>query len=148
MSFLGNVFNKAAGKSIPVYLTTSGPTFWRPTGTISQAAKDLAFAKTKAAFEAGSLFKDDDMKNIDSLKVTYVAVQSVSFGVMLLIQDRHMSHESEDDPNAHYSVQGEDSSGFKVNDGHVQQDESKQTVNNHLPLLCYHSADFIEQRSN
>jgi hypothetical protein len=47
MLLLGNVFNKATGKSTPVYLTNSGPSFWRPTGAASQAAKDLALAKTK-----------------------------------------------------------------------------------------------------
>lgn len=107
MSFLGNVFNKAAGKSIPVYLATSSQTFWRPTRIISQKVKNLAFTKTKAAFKSGNLFKDDDMKNMASLKIT------------------HMPHESENDRNSHYSIQGEDSSGSKIKDGHVQQDESK-----------------------
>lgn len=43
-----------------------------------------------------------------------------------------MSHRSDSDPNAHYSVQGEDAGGSKVKSGHVQEDESKQTVSSHL----------------
>lgn len=46
----------------------------------------------------------------------------------MLILDSHMTHESEEDQNAHYSVEGRDTTDFKVNDGHVQEDESKQTV--------------------
>lgn len=45
-----------------------------------------------------------------------------------LIGSSNMTHSSTSDPNAHYSVQGMGSDGSKVNDGHVQEDESKQTV--------------------
>jgi hypothetical protein len=135
MSVLGNVFNKATGKIIPVYLTTSGRTFWRPTRIISQKAKNTAFEKTKAAFESGNLFKDDDMKNMTSLDITYVAVHSVSVGVRLLIQDGNMPHESKKDRKTHCTIEGKNSRGAKVKGGHVQLDESKQTVSNHLPLF-------------
>jgi hypothetical protein len=135
MSVLGNVFNKATRQSIPVYLTTSGRSFWRPTKIISQDSKDIAFSKTKTAFESGKLFKYDDMKNIASLSITYVAVRSVSVGVRLLIRDRRMPHESKKDRKTHCSIEAKNSRGAKVKGGHVQLDESRQTVSNHLPLF-------------
>jgi len=46
-----------------------------------------------------------------------------------------MSHESEGDTNAHYSVEGENEFGNTVSDGHVMEDESKQTVTNPLSYL-------------
>lgn len=75
MSSIGNVLNKATGKTIPVYLNTSGQGFIRPTGAISQSAKNLALAKVKAAFEDGKLFTDASMKTIERLDIRYVAAK-------------------------------------------------------------------------
>jgi hypothetical protein len=54
---LGYIFNRASGKKIPVFLATSGPDFLHVTGAISEAANDLALAKTKAAFEGANSSK-------------------------------------------------------------------------------------------
>lgn len=71
---IGYVFNGALNKNIPVNLCTIGPSFWRPTGAISQVAKNLALAKVKAAFEGGDLFTDTDMRTTESLVIRYAAI--------------------------------------------------------------------------
>ncbi|KAG5305527.1 hypothetical protein I7I50_05962 [Histoplasma capsulatum G186AR] len=111
-TLLGYVFNKTLSKSIPVYIAESGTGFKRLTGAIDTQVKNLALSKTKAAFEEGKLFTDDDMKAMEQITIS------------------NMSHRSDSDPNAHYSVQGEDAGGSKVKSGHVQEDESKQTRTN------------------
>lgn len=129
-------FNPATGKSISTKLVTSAPDFWRPTDAISQPAKDLALAKTKAAFEAGKLFSDADMQIIECLDIRLVChfVHSDSpspfvYGMTgTLIQSSNMSHVSPGDPNPHYSVQGKNAEDIQVKHGHVTSDESKQTV--------------------
>ena len=78
MSYIGSVFNKALGKSIKVYLSNEGAGFRRLTGAIQQEAKDAALEKTKSAFEDGKLFKEDDMKNMEQITITYVAVEVLS----------------------------------------------------------------------
>jgi len=70
MPYIGKVFNKATSKSIDVLISESGDGFKRLTGAISQDAKNAALAKVKERFESGSLFKDDDMKQMDKLVVT------------------------------------------------------------------------------
>ncbi|OJD12622.1 hypothetical protein ACJ73_09320 [Blastomyces percursus] len=117
-TLLGYVFNKALSKSIPVYITESGPSFKRLTGAIDTQVRNLALSKIKAAFEGGKLFTDDDMKAMERITIS------------------NMSHESDGDPNAHYSVQGEDAGGSKIKGGHVQEDESKQTVSSHPASSC------------
>jgi len=81
MTTLGYVFNKALNKNIPVKLLTNGPDFWRPSGAISQEAKNLALAKTKAAFEGGELFKDVDIKTMELFTITYIVVRKAFFGI-------------------------------------------------------------------
>ncbi|KAF2786081.1 hypothetical protein K505DRAFT_368534 [Melanomma pulvis-pyrius CBS 109.77] len=109
MSLIGQVFNKALSKSISVYITESGDGFKRLTGAIGQDVKEAALAKVKERFENGTLFKDDDMQQMERVTIT------------------NMSHQSKSDPNAHYSVQGETAAGSKVKGGHVPEDPSKQT---------------------
>ncbi|PGH05476.1 hypothetical protein AJ79_06783 [Helicocarpus griseus UAMH5409] len=48
----------------------------------------------------------------------------------------NMSHGSDGDPNAHYSVKGEDAGGSKVKGGHVQKDEFKHTMSSHPAFFC------------
>ncbi|KAK2802403.1 hypothetical protein FQN50_007401 [Emmonsiellopsis sp. PD_5] len=117
-TLLGYVFNKALSKNIPVYFADSAPGFKRLPGVIDSQVGNLTLAKTKVAFEGGKLFTDEDMKAMEQITVT------------------NMSHESDGDPNAHYSVQGEDAGGSKVKGGHVQEDESKQTVGYHPASFC------------
>lgn len=57
MSFVGQVFNSALKKHIPVYISESGDGFIRLTGVISQSAKTAALAKVSERFENGTLFK-------------------------------------------------------------------------------------------
>ena len=45
-----------------------------------------------------------------------------------------MTHESFGDKKGHYSIQGEKLDGYKVNHGHVQQDEQVQTVSDDVLL--------------
>ncbi|KAI4117973.1 MAG: hypothetical protein LQ338_007476, partial [Usnochroma carphineum] len=68
-STLGHVFNRATGKLIPVKLARAGPGFWGPTDARSQVSKDIALEQTKEAFEAGNVFKEADLKNIESLSI-------------------------------------------------------------------------------
>ncbi|KAI9756596.1 MAG: hypothetical protein M4579_003774 [Chaenotheca gracillima] len=118
MSLIGQVFNKALSKSISVYITESGDGFKRLTGAIGQDVKEAALVKVKESFENGfengTLFKDDDMQQMER---------------------------SKSDPNAHYSVQGETAAGSKVKGGHVPEDASKQTVNS-LSML-YHQKAYL-----
>ncbi|KAF2672886.1 hypothetical protein BT63DRAFT_450912 [Microthyrium microscopicum] len=100
MSLISQVFNKALSKSISVYITESGDSFKRLTSAIGQDVKEAALAKVKERFKNGTLFKDDDMQQMER---------------------------SKGDPNAHYSVQGETAAGSKVKGGHVTKDASKQT---------------------
>ena len=147
MSTIGYVLNRVTGRSIPVKLTTSGPGFWRPTGAISQMAKDIALVKTKTAFEAGNLFSDVDMQIMESLDIRSAYwLRSGSPGRIglcrsgMLTWSSNMTHESEGDPNAHYTVQGKGAGDSLVKDGHVANDASKQTVSQD-PLHSCDAAD-------
>ena len=110
MSFIGQIFNKALRKNISVYISESGEGFKRITDAISTEVKSTALSKVKDRFESGRLFKEEDMKQMEQLTIT------------------NMTHQSTDDLNAHYSVQGENAAGNKVKGGHVPEDASKQTV--------------------
>ncbi|PYH46600.1 uncharacterized protein BP01DRAFT_18024 [Aspergillus saccharolyticus JOP 1030-1] len=107
--FIGNVFNKALQKAIPVYIAESGEGYKRLTGVIAESVKNAALAKIKAPFEEGRLFKFEDMKEMHQLTIT------------------NMCHPSDSDPQDHYSIQGEGTTGEKVKGGHVPDDASKQT---------------------
>ncbi|KAM3086168.1 hypothetical protein ACMFMF_000124 [Clarireedia jacksonii] len=96
MSLIGQIFNKALSKNISVYISESGDSFKRLTGANGQDVKQMALSKVKERFENGSLFKEEDMKQMERVTIT------------------NMTHESDNDPNAHYSVQGETASGSKV----------------------------------
>lgn len=56
-----------------------------------------------------------------------------------------MSHQSNGDANAHYSVQGETAAGIKVKGGHAAEDSSKQTVSLPSPFrfLLEHAANRV-----
>ena len=110
MPLIGQVFNKALKKNISVYLSESGDGYKRLSGVIGAGVKSAALSKVKDRFENGSLFNEEDMKLMEQVTIT------------------NMSHQSEDDQNAHYSVQGETATGSKVKGGHVPEDASKQTV--------------------
>ncbi|EEH20706.2 hypothetical protein PABG_02937 [Paracoccidioides brasiliensis Pb03] len=70
-SLLDYVFNKALSKSIPVYITESGSGFKRLTGaTDTQVRRNLALSETKAAFEGGKLFTDDNMNAMDQITIS------------------------------------------------------------------------------
>lgn len=69
-TLLGYVFNKTLSKSIPVYIAESGTGFKRLTGAIDTQVKNLALSKTKAAFEEGKLFTDDDMKAMEQITIS------------------------------------------------------------------------------
>ncbi len=77
MSYVGKVFNKATSRSIDVLISESGEGFKRLTGPISQEVKDAAFAKVKERFESGGMFKEEDMKEMEKLVVTYVITISI-----------------------------------------------------------------------
>lgn len=64
--------NRHLGREISVYLTAEGSNFIRPSGAISQTAKENALEKIKTAFEGEKLFKDEHMKNMTQLNVRYV----------------------------------------------------------------------------
>ncbi|RMD44476.1 hypothetical protein DV735_g751, partial [Chaetothyriales sp. CBS 134920] len=96
---------------IPLIISESGDGYTRLLEAVGDKAKAMAAEKITAAFESGRLFKDEDMARMDQLVVT------------------NMSHLSEADQKAHYSVQGEDPFG-KVKGGHVMEDESRQTKAN------------------
>ncbi|KAL8755989.1 MAG: hypothetical protein Q9184_004637 [Pyrenodesmia sp. 2 TL-2023] len=70
MSQIGHVLNKALNKQIPVVIAESGDGFKRLTGVIDSAIKNNALAKVKERFENGSMFKDDDMKQMERLQIT------------------------------------------------------------------------------
>ncbi|RMZ82655.1 hypothetical protein DV738_g1631, partial [Chaetothyriales sp. CBS 135597] len=107
---IAEVVNKARGNArIPLIISESGDGYKRLLEAIGDRAKAMAAGKVKAAFEGGKLFDDDDMAKMDQLVVT------------------NMSHQSDTDQNAHYSVHGENASGKKVKGGHVMEDESRQT---------------------
>jgi len=53
----------------------------------------------------------------------------------LLTTTSNMSHQSENNTNAHYSVLGETATGVKFKGGHVTEDPSKQTVSFPLHVL-------------
>lgn len=72
MALIGHVFNRVLNKYIPVYIAESGNGFIRLTAYIDQKVKDAAFATVKAPFENGKLFKDDDMKQMEQLSITWV----------------------------------------------------------------------------
>ncbi|ODH35394.1 hypothetical protein ACO22_02917 [Paracoccidioides brasiliensis] len=70
-SLLDYVFNKALSKSIPVYITESGSGFKRLTGaTDTQVRRNLALSETKAAFEGGKLFTDDNINAMDQITIS------------------------------------------------------------------------------
>lgn len=79
MSLIGTVWNKVLSKSIKVYLASGGPGFMRLPEAIDQTAKDNALARLKAAFEAGKLFNDTDMGEMEKITIMYVAGPSLFF---------------------------------------------------------------------
>lgn len=70
MSLIGEAFNKILQKNIPVYIAKSGDGYVRITSAISPAAKQVALNYVKERFENGTLFKDDDLKQMESLTIT------------------------------------------------------------------------------
>lgn len=70
MSLIGQVFNKTLSKTISVYIAESGEGFKRLTGAIGQDVKEAALAKVKERFENGTLFKDDDMQQMERVTIT------------------------------------------------------------------------------
>ncbi len=78
MSLIGQVFNKALSKSISVYISESGEGFRRLTGTIGEDIGAAALAKVKERFENGTLFKDDDMKQMEQITITYLISSTTS----------------------------------------------------------------------
>ncbi|OCL03993.1 hypothetical protein AOQ84DRAFT_417442, partial [Glonium stellatum] len=118
------VFNKALNKNISVYLSESGDGYKRLTGAIGAGVKSAALSKVKERFENGSLFKEEGMKLMERVTVT------------------NMSHQSEGDQNAHYSVQGETDAGSKVKGGHVPEDAFKQAVSQR-PISHEQAANLI-----
>jgi hypothetical protein len=67
---IGEVFNKALNKMIPVYLPTIWNDIKRVPEAVDPAVKAAALATVKIPFEAGNLFKPEDMKQIDELLIT------------------------------------------------------------------------------
>lgn len=57
-------------KNISVYISDSGHGFRRLSGAIGQEIKDAALLKVKERFENGTLFKDDDMKQMEKVTIT------------------------------------------------------------------------------
>jgi len=96
------------GKSVAIKLSTEGPGYKRLVDAIGNKAKDNAATTVAAALENGIAVKDEDYAKFDEVKIN------------------NMNHESETDPNAHFSCEGW-SGGKKVKGFHVMQDPSKQT---------------------
>ena len=70
MSLIGQIFNKALQKSIPVYIATVGNGYIRITSAISEEVKEAALSTIKQRFENGTLFNDDDLKQMEQLTIT------------------------------------------------------------------------------
>ncbi|CAI7645474.1 unnamed protein product [Penicillium glandicola] len=104
---IGEVFNKALNKKIPVYLPTIWNDIKRLPEVVDPAVKAAALTTVKIPFENGKLFKLEDMQQIDELLIT-----------------------SQTDPNNHCSVQGRTISGVSIKANHAQQDQTKQQLAN------------------
>jgi hypothetical protein len=70
MSLIGQVFNRAVSKNISVYISESGDGYMRLTGAISQRLKNRALAVVKDRFENGTVFKEEDMRQMARLTIT------------------------------------------------------------------------------
>ncbi len=127
MSLIGQVFNRAVSKNISVYISESGDGYMRLTGAISQRLKNRALAVVKDRFENGTVFKEEDMRQMARLTITW----GIDFGFStpsLLTTTSNMPHESAGHTVPHYSLRGEAEDGTTIKGGHVTEDPSLQTV--------------------
>jgi len=68
---LGTVWNGV--KTINVELAASGSGWRRIADPITSSIKEAAFEKVKSAFEAGKLFKPDEMEKMNKIVIKYVS---------------------------------------------------------------------------
>ena len=68
---LGWAYNTALKKNVAIELAIKMGDFTRIIGPIEQAYKQIAFEKTKYAFEYLNLFKEQDKPKVERLIITY-----------------------------------------------------------------------------
>lgn len=67
---IGEVFNLALKKNIPVYLPTLWNGILRVPEVFDSTVKTAALATVKTSFESGKLFSLDDMEQIEEILIT------------------------------------------------------------------------------
>lgn len=118
---------------VNVTLSGNGPGYKRLTSAIQLSLMNAAADMVGQRVADGKAFRDDVMNQVTEIRIWYVAVAAKRC-VQLLTEHSNMTHPSAGDRSMHYSVEaGDDKS--KLNDGHVPEDESKQTVSVSPALL-------------
>ncbi|KAL9123798.1 MAG: hypothetical protein Q9217_006809 [Psora testacea] len=100
-----------SGRSVNITLATGGPGYKRLTESIQESIKETASDMVGDRVANGKVFKSEVLDKVKEIRIG------------------NMKHQSLGDSSIHYSVEAWDDSS-KLSDGHVPQDESKQTVAN------------------
>jgi hypothetical protein len=125
------------GRVVNITLSENGPGYNRLTSAIQLSLKNAAADMVGKRVADGKVFGDGVMNKVTEIRIWYVAVAAKRC-VQPLTEYSNMTHPSAGDSSMHYSVEAWDDNS-KLNDGHVPEDESKQTVSVSPALLVQES---------